>query len=76
MPFEFTEHPRAPETQAAPNRRAQPPGKIVGIDMLDAPDVVPSPGLMHRRRPVWFWLGVALLLGAVIALVLVGLVAD
>jgi hypothetical protein len=76
MPFEFTGHPRTPETQAASNRGERPPGRIVGVDMLDAPEVVPPAGLLHRRRHIWFWLGVALLLGAVIALVLVGLVSD
>jgi hypothetical protein len=76
MPFEFTGHPRTPETQAASNRGERPPGKFVGVDMLDAPEVVPPAGLMHRRRHIWFWLGVALLLGAFIALVLVGLASD
>ncbi len=74
MVFEFTEHPRTPETQAASNRNA-PPGKFAGIDM-DAPEVVPPAGLMRRRRNIWFWLGVALLLGGLIALILVGLTTD
>jgi hypothetical protein len=76
MPFEFPEHPRAPETQAASDRSAQSSGKIVGIDMFDEPEAVPPPGLMHRRRHIWFWVGVALLLGGLIALILVGLIAD
>jgi hypothetical protein len=76
MLFEFTEHPRTPETQAASNRGERPPGKFVGVDMLDALEVVPPAGLMHRRRHIWFWLGIALLLGAFIALVLVGLAPD
>jgi hypothetical protein len=76
MPFEFTGHPRTPETQAVSNCGERPPGKFVGVDMLDAPEVVPPAGLMHRRRHIWFWLSVALLLGGLIALILVGLIAD
>jgi hypothetical protein len=76
MPFEFNEHPRTPETQAESSRGAQPPTNGKEIEMLDAPEVVPPPGLMHRRRHIWFWLGVALLLGALIALILVGLTTD
>jgi len=76
MPSEFPEHPQAPETQSASNRGERPPGKFVGVDMLDAPEVVPPAGLMHRRRHIWLWLGVALLLGAFIALILVGLASD
>jgi hypothetical protein len=75
VPFEFTEHPRTPETQAGPNHGEQPPGKFAGIDP-DALVVVPPAGLMRRRRNIWFWLGVALLLGGLIALILVGLTTD
>ena len=75
MVFEFTEHPRTPETQAASNPNAPLPGKFAGIDM-NAPEVVPPAGLMRRRRNIWFWLGVALLLGGLIALILVGLTTD
>ena len=76
MPFEFTEHPRTPETQAPSNGGAQPRGNIVRIDLADALEVVPPAALMRRRRNIWFWLGVALLLGGLIALILVGLTTD
>jgi hypothetical protein len=76
MPFEFAEHPRTPETQAPSNGGAQPRGNIVGIDLADALEVVPPAALMRRRQNIWFWLGVALLLGGLIALILVGLTTD
>jgi hypothetical protein len=42
------------------------------------PEIVPPPprGLMRKRPPIWVWIGLALLLGALIALVLVGLISD
>ena len=75
MPFEFTELPQTPETQAPSNGGAQPRGKIVGIDLVDPLEVAPPAALM-RRRNIWFWLGVALLLGGLMALILVGLTTD
>ena len=45
MQFEFTEHPGVPEAQAASGRGAKPPGKFLGTDLLDAPEVVPPAGL-------------------------------
>ncbi|HSU88198.1 MAG TPA: hypothetical protein VLL56_05155 [Terriglobia bacterium] len=76
MPLEFPEHLRAPEAQPASNRGAGTPEKVVGTDMPDEPEAIPPAGLMRRRRHIWFWLAVALLLGAFIALILVALMAD
>jgi hypothetical protein len=76
MQFEFTEHPRGPEAQAASDRGAKPAGKFLGMDLFDAPEFVLPAGLPAGRRHTWFWLGVALLLGALIALALVGLASD
>jgi hypothetical protein len=36
----------------------------------------PPPGLMRKQRHVFFWLGIALLLGALVALFFLGFAAD
>jgi hypothetical protein len=48
----------------------------MGTDHLDPPDAVPPPGLMKKRWPVLFWIGIALLLGAMAAVFVIGLIGD
>jgi len=76
MPSEFVEFPRNPETQTSSTRGARPPGNFVPTDVLDGPEASPPPGLMKKQPHIMFWLGIALLLGAIIAMLLVGLAAD
>lgn len=76
MPSEFTEYPQDPETQTASGRGIRPPNKFVATDVLDGPEVSPPAGLMHKRRHISVWLAIALLLGALIALILIGLASD
>ena len=71
MPHEFTEYPFEPETQTSASRGFGPPGKRIGTDLLDPPEAVPPSGLMKKRRPILFWIGVALLLGAVAAVIVI-----
>jgi hypothetical protein len=41
------------------------------------PEIVPPPdGLMRKRRPVYVWIGLALLLGGLIALLLIVFASD
>jgi hypothetical protein len=77
MPSDFTEFPPEPQAQAAAGRGTRPPEKPIGIDFEDddVPNVPPQ-GLMRKPRHIGFWLGIALLLGALIALLLVGIVSD
>lgn len=77
MPSEFTEFPSEPQAQAACVRGTRPPDNSIGIDIEDddAP-YVPPQGLMRKPRHIGFWLGIALLLGAFIALLLIGIAAD
>jgi hypothetical protein len=76
MPHEFTDYPSKPETQASASRGFGPPGKRIGTDLLDPPEAVPPPGLMKKRWPVLFWIGIALLLGAMAAVFVIGLIGD
>jgi hypothetical protein len=73
MPLGFTEPPRAPKTQPSSEGGELPPDEVVGAGKDDAPEVSPPTALMRRRRNTWFWLGIALLLGAVISLALVAM---
>jgi hypothetical protein len=41
------------------------------------PEIVQPPaGLMRKRRPVYVWIGLALLLGGIIALLLIVFASD
>jgi len=72
MPHEFTEYPPEPEPQPAPSRGGRPPVKRIGIDLLDRPEV-PPPDLAHGLPHISFWSGIALLLGSLLVLFLIGL---
>lgn len=76
MPYEFTEDPSDPETQASPGRGSSPPGKITGVDLLDRYEPDPPRGLVPRRWHISFWLGIALLLGAIVAYFLIGYAVE
>ena len=76
MPYEFTEGPPDPETQAPPSRRSVPPGKISGTDLLEPDGAVPPRGLVPHRWHISFWLGIALLLGAIVAYFLIGYAVE
>ena len=76
MQFEFTEHAGVPEAQAASGRGAKPPAQFLGPDLFDAPEVVPPAGLMTGHWHTSFWLGLALVLCALFALVLLGLASG
>ena len=76
MPSEFIEFPRNPETKSSSSRGSNPPDNFIPTDTVEGPEVSPPPGLMKKRRHILFWLGIALLLGAFIALLLVGLASD
>jgi len=76
MPHEFTQYPEDPEPQPASGRSIPPPGKWTATDLLDPQEAVPPPGLTRKPFHLSFWLGIALLLGAVVALLLVGLAVD
>jgi hypothetical protein len=77
MPSEFTEFPPKPQAQSASSRGTRPPNQSIGIDFEDddVPNVPPQ-GLMRKPRHTGFWLGIALLLGAFIALLLIGIASD
>jgi hypothetical protein len=70
MPSEFAENPHEPETETSSRRGGQPPNKRTGADLLDPIEVPPPSGLVHKRWHISFWLGIALVLGAVLALLL------
>jgi hypothetical protein len=76
MPHEFTEDPFEPETQATARRGRVPPGKDTGTDVMDREEGVPPRGLVPRRWHISFWLGIALLLGAIVAYFLIGYVVG
>jgi len=76
MPHEFTEDPQDPKTQSSPSRGSSPPGKITGTDVLDRDEPTPPRGLMPRRWNISFWLGLALLLGAIVAYFLLGYAVE
>jgi hypothetical protein len=41
------------------------------------PEIIPPPaGLMRKRRPAYVWIGLALLLGGIIALLLIVFASD
>jgi hypothetical protein len=41
------------------------------------PEIIPPPaGLMRKRRPAYLWIGLALLLGGIIALLLIIFASD
>jgi hypothetical protein len=63
----------APRPGLRPNRQNK---RTVTAEPLLPEIVPPPPGLMRKRRPIWVWLGLALLLGALIALVLVVLISE
>jgi hypothetical protein len=77
MPSEFTEFPSKPQPRAAAGRGAHSPDKSIGreIEDDDVPNVPPQ-GLMRKPRHIGFWLGIALVLGAFIALLLIGIASD
>jgi len=76
MPSELTEFPRSRETQSASPRSAPSPDQFVATDVLDGPELDPPRGLMKKQRHISFWLGIALVLGALIALMLLGIASD
>jgi hypothetical protein len=76
MPHEFTEYPYKPDTQASASRSVGPPRNTVGTGLLDPPEAIPPSGLMKKRRPIIFWIGIALLLGAIAAVLVIGLIGD
>jgi hypothetical protein len=74
MPHEFTDYPPEPETQSASGRGARPPYVGIAADLLDPHDATTPPsGLVPRRWHVSVWVGIALLLGALVALFLIGM---
>jgi hypothetical protein len=77
MPSEFTEFPPESQAQAAAGRGTRPPDQSIGrdIDDDDVPNVPPQ-GLMRKPRHIGVWLVIALLLGAFIALLLIGIASD
>jgi hypothetical protein len=76
MPSEFIEFPRDPETKSAASRGTRHPANFISTEALDGLENSPPPGLMKKRPHFSFWLMIALLLGAVIAMLLVGLASD
>jgi hypothetical protein len=76
MPHEFTQYPSEPGTQKSASRGFGPAGERMGTDLLDPPESVPPSGLMKKRRSVFFWIGAALLLGAVAAVIVITLIGD
>jgi hypothetical protein len=76
MPHEFTDYPSEPVTRTSASRGFGPPGKRIGTDLLDPPEAIPPSGLMKKRWPVLFWIGIALLLGAMAAVFVIGLIGD
>jgi hypothetical protein len=76
MPYEFTEGTRDPNTPADPGRSAVPPGKRIGTDRNEPGEAVPPRGLVPRRWHISFWLGLALLLGALVAYFLIGYAVE
>jgi hypothetical protein len=73
MAVEFNEPPRLPESNATPDGGPKPSVEVVELDALEAPDAIPPEGLIRRRPHIFFWLALAPLSGALIALILVGL---
>lgn len=74
MSHDFSEDPHEPQTQSSSGRGVRPPTKSVGVDQLEFQEPVQPPrGLMRKRPHIALWILAALLLGAIIALALVGL---
>jgi len=76
MPHEFTEYPHEPDTQTSASRGFKPPRNTIGTDLLDPPEAIPPSGLLKKPRPVIFWIGIALLLGAIAAVLVIGLIGN
>jgi hypothetical protein len=72
MPHEYAEYPHEPEPLPASSRGGRPPDKRIGIDGLDGPEVSPS-NLARGFPRISLWSGIALLLGALLVLFLLGL---
>jgi hypothetical protein len=67
MPYQFTEYPREPEPQLASSRGTRPPGKGIGVGVLDPPGGSSSELAPTRLHFPW-WLAIMLLVGSVIIL--------
>jgi len=76
MPSGLTEFRRSRGTQSASPRSVPSSDDFVATDLLDGPEATPPRGLMKKQRHISFWLGLALLLGALIALMLLGIASD
>jgi hypothetical protein len=76
MPHEFTEYPYEPDTQTSASRGFKLPGNMIARDLLDPPEAIPPSGLMKKRRPVVFWIAIALLLGPIAAVLVISLIGD
>jgi len=76
MPSELIEFPPDPDAQSTSRRGAPPPEEFVATDLLDGPEPSPPRGLMKKQRHISFWLAIALLLGALIALMLVSIASG
>jgi hypothetical protein len=77
VPHEFSDDPREPAKAAAAERGVRQPVEGTGEDSLDfAEPAEPPRGLMRKRPHVAVWILVALLLGGLIALILVGIASD
>jgi hypothetical protein len=75
MPYNFTDDPHEPEPQPASIRGGRPPVKRIGIDVLDGPEVSPrNPATGFPR--ISFWPGIALLVGSLLVLFLIGLASH
>jgi hypothetical protein len=70
--YEYTEYPPEPEPQPASSRGGRPPNKRIGLDVIDRPEISP-PDLTRKPPQISFWSGIALLLGALLVLFLLGL---
>lgn len=73
MGYEFTNEPPEPETKSSSRQKARPEVKDTGADFLELRDPVEPPaGLMRKRPHIIVWLAIALFLGGLIALALIG----
>jgi hypothetical protein len=76
MSRDFTPEPSVPDPIPISDRQNVAESGGADTEAGNPPEINVPAKLMPKRPPIFFWIGIALLLGALVALVLVGLWSD
>jgi hypothetical protein len=76
MSRDFTPEPSVPDPIPISDRQNVAESGGTDTEAGNPPEINVPAKLMRKRPPISFWIGIALLLGALVALVLVGLWSD